>query len=183
MQRILIILIVILLFPAFAVGEVLTSDTVWSEEILVSDDIVVPEGVTLTILAGTVVRVLPSDSTKIDPEYVSHRTEITIRGTLKIQGEAEALVSFSMGDSMNKEMPDPWAGIIIDAGKAEIAWCNISGAETGITVSHGSLDAEKLAISRNRYGLIIQGKDSRVSLSRSTIEKNEYGLFLLMVRV
>lgn len=59
-----------LLFAAFAGGEVLTSDTVWSEEILVSDDIVVPEGVTLTVLAGTVVRVLPSDSTKIDPECI-----------------------------------------------------------------------------------------------------------------
>jgi hypothetical protein len=103
-----------LLFPAFAGGEVLTSDTVWSEEILVSDDIVVPEGVTLTVLAGTVVRVLPSDSTKIDPEYVSHRTEITILGTLNIQGEAEAVVSFSMGENDNKEMPDPWTGIIRD---------------------------------------------------------------------
>ena len=160
-----------LLFPAFAGGEVLTSDTVWSEEILISDDVVVPEGVTLTVLAGTVVRVLPADSTKIDPEYVSHRTEITIRGTLKIQGEADAVVSFAMGDSENKELLDPWAGIIVDGGKAEIAWCNITGAETGIMVSHGSLDAEKLTIRDNRYGLIIQGKDSVVSLRRSVIEK------------
>ena len=103
-----------LLFPAFTGGEVLTSDTVWSEEILVSDDIVVPEGITLTVLAETVVRVLPSDSTKIDPEYVSLRTEITIPGTLNIQGEADAVVSFSMGENDNKEMPDPWTGIIRD---------------------------------------------------------------------
>ncbi|MFC1837681.1 right-handed parallel beta-helix repeat-containing protein [Thermodesulfobacteriota bacterium] len=173
-----LIIAAFLLFPGVTAGEVLTSDTVWSNEIVINDDILVPDGVTLTILAGTVVRVLPADSTKIDPEYVSHRTEITVRGTLKIKGEPDAPVSFFMGDTDTHDMLDPWAGIIIDAGKAEISWCRVTGAETGITVTHGTLDGENVSISSNRYGLIIQGEDSRVSLKKSTIEKNDYGLFL-----
>ena len=88
MHRLAVILIFLLLFPAVAGAEVLTSDTVWSEEVLVEEDILVPYGVTLTVLPGTVVRVLSADSTKTDPEYASHRTEITIRGSLKVHGQA-----------------------------------------------------------------------------------------------
>jgi len=117
-----------LLFPVFAGGEVLTSDTVWSNEVLVEEDILVPEGVTLTVLPGTVVRVLPSDSTKTDPEYVSRRTEITIRGSLEVQGKQDAPVVFTMAESVEKRLLDSWAGIIVDSGKAEIAWSTIPEA-------------------------------------------------------
>jgi nitrous oxidase accessory protein NosD len=177
--RIGAILIFLCLLPLEAGAEVFTSDTVWSNEVLVKEDILIPDGVTLTVMPGTVVRVLPADSTKTDPEYVSHRTEITIRGHLKVLGEEDAPVTFTMGDSDKHDLLDAWAGIIIDSGKAEIAWSSITGAETGLTVTHGKLAAEKVSIIGNRYGLIIQGKDSSVSLERSSIEKNDYGLFLL----
>jgi parallel beta-helix repeat protein len=169
----------VLLLPVAGGAEVLTSDTVWSDEILVSDDIVVPEGVTLTVLPGTVVRVLPADSTKTDPEYISHRTEITIRGRLKVQGRKDAPVIFTLASTVPGELLDNWAGIIIDAGSAEIAWSTITGAETGLTVSHGTLVAEKVVLAENRYGLIVRGQDTSVTLIASTIEKNDYGLFLL----
>ena len=179
MHRALIILIGILLFPAFAGGEVLTSDTVWSEEVLVEEDILVPYGVTLTVLPGTLVRVLSADSTKTDPEYASHRTEITIRGSLKVQGEQDARVVFTMAESVEKRLLDSWAGIIVDSGKAEITWSTITEAETALTVKHGTLTAENVSLAENRYGLIIQGKDSSVTLIGSKVEKNDYGLFLL----
>jgi parallel beta-helix repeat protein len=168
----------VLLLPVAGEAVVLTADTVWSDEILVSDDIVVPEGVTLTVLPGTVVRVLPADSTKTDPEYTSHRTEITIRGSLKVLGRQDAPVIFTMSGSVQEELPDNWAGIIIDAGVAEITWSTIKMAEAALTVIHGTLGAEGVVLAENRYGLIIQGEDSSVSLSASRIEKNDYGLFL-----
>lgn len=179
MYRVLIIFTVILLFPAFAVGEVLTSDTVWSKEVLVEEDILVPAGVTLTVLPGTVVRVLPADSTKTDPEYASHRTEITIRGSLKVQGKQDARVIFTMAESVEKRLLDSWAGIIVDSGKAEIAWSTITAAEAALTVKHGTLTAENVLLAENRYGLIIQGKDSSVILAESKVKNNDYGLFLL----
>ncbi len=178
-DRLAAILMFVLLIPAGAGAEVLTSDTVWSNEVLVKEDILVPAGVILTVMPGTVVRVLPADSTKTDPEYVSHRTEITIRGSLNVQGQKDAPVIFTMAGGVQQELLDSWAGIIIDSGTADIAWSTITGAETALTVSHGKLTAEKVSLVENRYGLIIQGEDSSVSLNRSIVEKNDYGLFLL----
>jgi parallel beta-helix repeat protein len=177
--RALIILIITLLLPAFAAGEVLTSDTFWSKEVLVEEDILVPDGVTLTVLPGTVVRVQPSDSTKTDPEYVSHRTEITIRGNLKVLGRQDAPVVFTLSSTGREGLLHNWAGIIIDSGEAETAWATISGAETALTVNHGTLAAERVTLVENRYGLLIQGEDSSVTLVKSRIERNDYGLLLL----
>ena len=36
-----------------------------------------------------------------------------------------------------------------------------------------------ISLTENRYGLIIQGKDSSVTLTGSKVEKNDYGLLLL----
>jgi hypothetical protein len=177
-QRLILIYLILLLLPGYAIAEVITSDTVWSEEVLVEEDILVPSGVTLTVLPGTVVRILPSDSTKTDPEYVSHRTEITIRGRLKVQGTQDAPVVFTMSESVEKRLLDSWSGIIIDSGAAEITWSTITEAETALTVKHGTLTAEKVTLTQNRYGLIILGEDSSVTLAGSKVEKNDYGLFL-----
>jgi hypothetical protein len=84
-----------------------------------------------------------------------------------------------MNENVQKELLDSWAGIIVDSGTAEIAWSTITGAETGLTVTHGTLAAEKVLLTENRYGMIIEGEDSSVSLVGSKVVSNDYGLFLL----
>ncbi len=173
-------LVLLLLFLAPVVrAEVLTADTVWSGEILVSEDILVPAGVSLTVMPGTVVRVEAADSTKTDPEYVSHRTEITVRGVLRVRGEEKNPVLFGSATPGGEDLLNAWGGIIIDAGTAEIARAVVSGAETGITVLHGTLTASGLSLVENRYGMLVQGEDSVVELRFSTVSKNDYGVFLL----
>lgn len=179
MYRSAVIIVIALLLPAIVAAEVLTEDTVWSGEVLVTEDVLVPAGVTLAVLPGTVVRVQPADSTKTDPEYASHRTEITIRGVLKVQGQPGAQVLFSLAESNKDQLLESWAGIIIDGGKADLTNSAITGAETALTVTHGTLAADKIAVSENRYGLIIIGADSSVTLANSRVEKNDYGIFLL----
>ena len=119
-----------------ATATVLSSDTVWAGEVIVSEDILVPTGVTLTILPGTTIRVALSDSTKMEPEYMSPLTEITIRGKLKAEGTKGAPVFFlrAEGDGAGN-----WSGIIIDGGTVHLRSCTIQDAETGVYALKGAL--------------------------------------------
>ena len=75
-----------------AAATVLAGNTVWQGEVVLKEDLLVPRGVTLTVRAGTVVKVLASESTKTDPEFLSPLTEITVRGTIRVEGTAAAPV-------------------------------------------------------------------------------------------
>jgi hypothetical protein len=122
----IIIFLICLVLPSTAPGKVLHSNTIWSGEVSVDQNILVPEGVTLTIFPGTVIRVAPSEGTKTDPEFLSFLTEITVRGTLIADGKEGSPVSFLSSDKEKSA----WAGIIVDGGKALLHSCVIRDAET-----------------------------------------------------
>lgn len=167
-------LIIFILFPFSAFGITITEDTVWKGEITLSEDIVVPEGVTLTILSGTVVNIIPSDRTKSEAEYLSFMTEMTIRGSLEIEGTWEAPVVFRV----KEDKPVRWAGIIIDGGKAYIKACRVFDAETGLLVMNGSLELSDSVLEGNRYGIVAQGAQTFVNMKNTHIQRNDYGFFL-----
>lgn len=152
----------------------ITSDTTWSGAVSLAEDVLVPEGVTLTISPGTTVWITPAESTKTDPEFLSPLTEITVRGTLVADGKEGLPIAFLRAGDKNA----PWAGIIVDGGRAALRFSTISGAETGITVIKGSLALNHSLLARNRYGLTVQGRDAVVRLAASKVEENEYGVFL-----
>lgn len=156
--------------PAHAL--VLGKDTVWKGEISLTDDVVVPKGITLRILAGTVVRVAAAESTRTEPEYLSPLTEITVRGRLQVEGSEQqpVLLAGVAGESVT------WAGIIVDHGAAEISWCRISQAETGVTSLAGAVTLSSATLSGNRYGVVATGGRG-VRLDRTNITENDYGLF------
>ncbi|MBI5665453.1 MAG: right-handed parallel beta-helix repeat-containing protein [Nitrospirae bacterium] len=164
--------LIICLCPFVSWGETITKDAVWSGEINIADDILVAHGVTLTILPGTKVNIEPSDRTKTDPEYLSSLTEITIRGGLKVEGDEGHPVVFHVKNSSAR-----WAGIIIDGGTADITWCTISNAETGIHVFNGALHIRDSVLTGNRYGLAAQGVQSLVRMQSTRITRNDYGVF------
>jgi parallel beta-helix repeat protein len=166
-----------LLFPfSSAIAAVITSDTVWQNEVTVTDDILVPPGVTLTVRPGTVVRVSPAESTKTDPEFISALTEITIRGILKVEGSMEAPVSFLSSESDKK---GEWAGILIDGGAADIKNCSISGADSALYSINGFLNAANLVLSGNRHGMTIIGDAGKTGIKGSSINGNDYGIIIL----
>src|SRR5574340_386411 len=101
-----------MLFPSLVLAGVIVKDTVWQGEVRVIEDILVPEGVTLTIRPGTSIKVVSAESTKTDPEYMSPLTEVTIRGRLLVEGNEKSPVEFS-GE---ERKPGSWAGIVIDNG-------------------------------------------------------------------
>jgi hypothetical protein len=106
--NILLIILILFWIPSFASGSVIISNTVWEGEVLISEDILVPEGITLSIKPGTILRVTPSESTKTDPEYMSPLTEITVRGILKAEGNEDTPIVFisTKGDESSN-----WAGL------------------------------------------------------------------------
>ncbi len=159
--------------PAWA--EVLTADTVWQGQVKLADDLLVPAGITLTVQPGTVIVVSPAESTKIDPEFLSHQTEILVRGALKVLGKPEAPAIFTVEKSVNDD--SRWAGIIVDGGTAEVLSARISGAETGLYLFNGKADLAAVTLEDNHYGAIAHGSGAQLSLKDSVLRKNDFGLY------
>lgn len=165
-------------FPPPVQGAILLEDTVWEGEILVEENIVVPQEITLTVRPGTQVRVIPADSTRTDPEYMSSLTEITVHGTLNIEGLPDSPAVFRLQEEA-AEANGYWAGIIIDGGTAVIRSCTIRDAETGIWLIAGRAEIDDSTLASNRYGMVAHNKESVVDLTDSRITGNDYGLFIL----
>lgn len=167
--------LLLLLPPVTSHAVTLDKNTVWQGEVKVSEDILVPKGITLTIKPGTMVRVAVAESTKTDPEYISPLTEITIRGTLNVEGTQKAPVEFSGEDGKIGN----WAGIIIDQGKAIMNFFRIRNAETAIHSLDGGLQMNGAILQDNRYGLVLQGIKCDTVQENSLITANDYGVFTL----
>lgn len=176
MNKSLLICISLIVFflPAAAFGTIITSDTTWSGEVIVDKDVFIPEGLTLTILPGTIIRVAPSDSTKTDPEFLSPMTEIIVRGMLRAEGRKGEPITF-LSDGGKKAS---WAGIIIDGGRAVLRSSIIRDAESGVEVMRGSVSVRDSLISKNRYGIGAQGSNASVFLESSRVTENDYGIVI-----
>ena len=159
--------------PSRALATVLTADTFWKGEIALTEDILVPAGVTLTIAPGTVIRISKAESSKTDPEYLSPLVELTVRGTLRAEGEPLAPITFSAAGERNTST---WAGIIIDGGTASLRDCRIESAETAVHLLSGTLDLHVTTLAGNRYGLVLQGKDAAIRGEGNRVTDNDYGL-------
>ena len=174
MRKYILIFLLCLLPVQTVTGEVLTEDTLWQGEVTLSDDLLVPTGVTLTIAAGTIIIINPAESTRIDPEYISHYTEILVRGSLRAEGTVLQPISFRLAKT--GEGDDRWAGIIVDHGEAYLAGSEIRDAEAGLYVVNGTLEMDGSKLSGNRYGIVAQGEETQVSIHNSLLSDNEYGL-------
>lgn len=173
-------LLALLAWVGPARAEVLTADTVWQGEVNLDDDLLIPAGVTLTVKPGTQVRMSAAESTKIDPEYISHQNEILVRGTLRVEATAEAPANFSLGQGdagAGGETPR-WAGIIVDGGVLEASFVGIGGAETGLYLLAGQAKLRGARLADNHYGVIAHGPGAELTLVKSTLAKNDYGLLL-----
>lgn len=154
---------------------VLVGETVLSGEVLLTGDVLVPRGSTLVIKPGTRVRIRPSESTKIDPEYLSAATEILIRGTLRCAGSEEAPIRFEAGPPAAGEEV-AWAGIIFDGGSGIVAWSVIAAAENGILCIAASPEIHHNDIRQCRYGIVAQ-KGSAPKILDNILRDGEGGVF------
>lgn len=165
----------LLLLSSLAPAGVIDTDAVWQGEVRITEDILVPEGITLTVRPGTTVKIASAESTKTDPEYLSSLTEITIRGTLRVEGTDTSPVKFS-GE---EKKAGAWAGILVDHGAIIMTGCRVMNADTGVYVMNGNLFMKNSELRENRYGLVAQGDSADVTMTDSRIADNDYGVFAL----
>ncbi|HEY3360115.1 MAG TPA: right-handed parallel beta-helix repeat-containing protein [Polyangia bacterium] len=161
--------------PGVAPARQLTQDATWERAVVVEEDVLVPAGVTLRIRAGTVVTVRPSASTRTEPEYVSALTEITVRGTLLVEGTAAAPVVFAADPGTGTVTE--WAGIVVDGGTARLRSCRVSDAETGVAALGGAVVMRDCDLARNRYGLVVSA-GAAVRVDGGAVRDNDYGVVL-----
>jgi Right handed beta helix region len=167
------VLAVLLVTPCRAAAAVLTADTVWRGEIVLTEDILVPAGISLTIAPGTVIRASSAESTKTDPEYLSPLVELTVRGRLRAEGTPQGPITFS---AAGERKPAAWAGILIDGGSVSLRACRIEAAETAVHLIDGTLDLNDTVLTGSRYGLVLHGRNAVVRGAGNRIADNDYGL-------
>jgi hypothetical protein len=130
---------------------VLTGDEWWSGIHEVQTTVIVPAGITLSILPGTEVRI----SAQNDIRFI-------IEGTLDIQGIEGTPVLF-MSD---QPLYNAWQGIYV-SGQADIRYAGIRHALRGITVTPGSLVMiDNSFFIHNRVGLHSYGETPEVTDTR-----------------
>lgn len=169
-------LLLTLLFQfSTANAAVLTANTVWEKEITLTEDTLVPPGVTLSVRPGTVIKVSPAETTKTDPEFISPLVEITVRGRIIVEGSVDTPIRFSAAETGKGA---EWAGILIDGGEALLKNCSISGADSALYLLDGKLTAVNVSLTDNRYGATLLGKNSTALIKNSRISNNDYGVII-----
>jgi parallel beta-helix repeat protein len=164
--------------PRQELAGVISSDLTLAGEILLTGDLLILPGRTLTLRPGTTVRIRSAESSKIDPEYLSSSTEILVRGRLQAEGTANAPISF-LPETKPSAGEIAWAGIILDrAADSSIRHARIEGAEQGILVIAASPQLLENTIYNCRYGIVLQGAGS-AAISNNQIDAGEGGLFVL----
>lgn len=151
-------------------------DLVWDGLVVMSGDVLILSGGSLTIRSGTQIRVVPAEGTQIDPEYLSAQTELLVRGRLDIQGTPGAPVRFVVPDQLDTD-DYVWAGVTLDqAEPSRIAHAEISRADTAIRLVSCSPLIEGTLISRCRYGIIVQ-QQSHPKIFDNSIRDGEGGVY------
>ena len=162
------------------VAGVLRQDSLWKGRILITDDLLVPEGISLTILPGTDIAVREAESTRIDPLYLSSRTEILVRGRLYVAGTPEQPVRFypvKAQDAID-DAPPLWGGIILEAAReARLNHGRLEQADVCLQAIDTSMVLFETDLRDCRYGVLLQGPGTS-QLRASRIEGGEAGLFL-----
>ena len=167
--------------PAVEVEGVIKSDTTWSGRVLVVGDVLVPESVTLTIEPETLVLFAQSDSTKIEPMFLSMQTELLVRGTLLVNGTGDAPVRFMPAyDSVTRKTParGDWGGLIFDgegASKSVVKGVDFVMADTAVAAYNSSPTLDVCVIRDCRYGLVA-ADGAAPKVTGCTITDCEFGV-------
>lgn len=133
-------------------AQAVTSDTTLSGKVTIAEDLLVPEGVTLSFLPGTEVTVIPSEGTRTDSQFVTTETEIVVRGSLSLEGtiiKSESHIKGSWGGIIaatpearvtlnDSTVSGAQFGLMLLAGNTQVAGCTFENNETGIAAALGA---------------------------------------------
>jgi parallel beta-helix repeat protein len=171
--------------------ETLTKDTLWSGDILVTGDVHVPVGITLTIAPGTKIRF-----TKIDPASDRNlfginspyypQTEIIITGRLIAQGTPDKPILFTSAEA--KPQPADWGtlnflgsdGNVVENCRIEYAYNGIHAHGAKVLIKNNTIRKTAVAISVKKEeeakGTPGFGIPADIVVSGNLIEENKGGI-------
>ena len=167
----------------------LTKSEVWAGKILITGDVVVPEGMTLTIQPNSIIG--------FDPASGAH--QLIVHGTLYAEGEPDRFITFgSLGSNDNPPTAGDWLGILLEETcvNSRLIYCRIRHADKGIVCLSDSVQVENCLLTNNELAflcddvspLISQNEinkngsaikcinDAAPEITRNTIQANEYGI-------
>ncbi|MDT8394861.1 MAG: right-handed parallel beta-helix repeat-containing protein [bacterium] len=133
-------------------ADAVTADTTLSGMVTISEDLLVPEGITLAFQPGTRVTVLSSEGTRTDSQFVTTGTEIVVRGVLVLEdtvirtetgtrGSWGGIVAATPGAAVTLErstVAGAQYGLMMLGGTARVTGCTFTGNEVGMAAALGA---------------------------------------------
>jgi hypothetical protein len=154
-------------------GSVLLNSTIWIEEnspYLVTGDVTISSGATLTIMPGVDVLFL-ANSDDVVGGQTAYDSELIVQGTLNIAGTAEKGVTLT---SSNREpLMGDWGGIRVESGSLSITNAFITYSGYGVdfyNVNYKSINISDSSFISN--GSVIKSDNS--SQTVFTLSNNEF---------
>ena len=125
---------------AITTSGTLSHDEVWSGEVHVTGDVVIPEGITLTVRAGTIITFTPNSSdndVKIPVLDILgiDKCNLIVKGNLRIEGEKDRkTVIGELIYDLNRQTTITWGGIIFEGTNANsiIEYSEIRHADVAV---------------------------------------------------
>jgi len=125
---------------------VLFQDEVWSGEVHITGDVVIPEGITLTVRAGTTITFTPNSSDNdvkmpvLDILGID-KCNLIVKGNLRIEGEKDNKVIIGeLIYDVNRQTTITWGGIIFEGTNidsvieySEIGYADVAVVCTGFS--------------------------------------------------
>ena len=123
--------------PLYKSGE-LEKNEVWAGVIQITGDVVVPEGVTLTIKPGAIIG--------FDPLVGNH--QLIVYGSFYAEGNTEGMIVFgSLGTEDEFELPKSgdWLGVRVmpTSPNARLTYCRLQHASTALLCQSDSVHIER----------------------------------------
>jgi hypothetical protein len=170
--------------------ETIKENTTWSGEIIVTGDVYVPPGVTLTILPGTAVKFKRIDEQSgrnlfgNDTPYYP-QAELIIRGRLIAQGTRDNIIIFTSAER-DASVAD-WGAInLLGSDDSIVEYCKILFAYNGVhahsstaLISHNEFMKNGVAISFKKESspqLAWYGRDADITIIHNYIHNNKGGI-------
>lgn len=167
--KLLTALIAFITFPSIS-QLIISSNTTWTTNQVLTQSVIIPQGITLTINPGAQVQVLFIDN---NSDLIGD-VKIEVKGSLNVLGDACNKVNFlPFVTTSNKQY---WTGIEIDslATNCSISNATVQNALIGINIENNSLSINGVEVINSKLqGINAIGTNSSISVSNSIIRGSD----------
>jgi len=153
----------------------ITSNTTWSSDVYIYDDLHIEDGIVMTVSAN--VKVAAGKTLTIDPGVIfnfAEGKELDVYGTLNAQGTSPNPIVFT--SASGNPSPGDWDGIWIMSGAScNMDYTEIYGAEYGVHAASATIDVDDCIFEDDETGLYLSYINATVTLDRCDFIDCVYG--------